>query len=451
MKALETLPGQISEDEFCCPLCEGSETERLTFSWKKFHDEKQFFLSRHEWFVQCRECGTIYRAPLKVYADFRNYGKDYYDQVNSGETVEEHALWHFENFQKPNYDALHRHMLKVVPPEKARKWLDVGSIGYATTLSRYDFRTIEPDPRIVKLGRRHFRKWFSFFNKPKIDCATLETHVSADKYDGILFNNSVYCLTTPLSSLLRASEMLRPGGHLLVTISTYFNDATAVRTDGLVSRIEDVLQGETLWVFYNKFSLEYLCRKAGFELESTAEVPCYGKKTMQVYHFKKTGLLKTDAELLHKSREHMTRKLENCFDGFDAQTKRALSLINNKSYFVIGTARVINEALIYGALDQTSGIVFFEPKGVEQVPLSGTSMTMIDVKRVLDASQKNIRFRAAVLSFKYQDEIHALIKSEWGERVDILMPNRKSGMEQLQFEFAGKTRPCKGLCYVSNA
>ncbi len=445
---MEAAQSQIVTEAFSCPVCETAEPERLSSSWKKYHDEKLFYFSPEEWFVQCRNCGTIYRAPLKVYADFRNYGRDYYDQVNAGETVEAHAWWHFENFQKPNYDALHRYLLKTVPPEKALKWLDVGSIGYATTLSGYDFQTIEPDPRVVELGRRRFRKWFSLWGKPKIDCATLETHSAAEKYDGILFNNSVYCLTTPLSSLLKAAEMLRPGGHLIISISSYFNDATAVRTDGKVSRIEDILQGETLWVFYNQFSLEYLCRKAGFELESTAEVPCYGKKTMQVYHFKKTGLLKTEPRLLDKSREHMARKLEKCFEGFDAQTKQSLAAINSKSHFVIGTEQLIKEALSYGALNQTSGIVFFEPRGADRVPLSGTFRTLRDFKRVIDSNRDGLRFRAAVLSFKYQDEIHAWIKSELGDSVDILMPNRKSGMEHLQFEFAGKTRPCKGLCYL---
>lgn len=438
----------IPAAEFCCPVCEAGEPERLSCSWKKYHDEKQFLFSSEEWFVQCRRCGTIYRAPLKIYEDFRNYGRDYYDQVNSGETVEQHALWHFENFQKPNYDRLHQYMLKAVPPETARRWLDVGSIGYATTLGRYDFRTIEPDPRIVALGRRHFRKRFHFWSKPRIDCATIETHETIEKYDGILFNNSFYCLTTPLRSLMKASEMLRPGGDLLVSISTYFNDAAAVRTDGLVSRIEDILQGETLWVFYNQFSLEYLCRKAGFELKSTAEIPCYGKKTMMVYHFKKTEGSKTLPELLGKSREHMASKLEKCFKEFEAQTKRAIAVINTKSHFVIGTAQVLKEASRYGVLNQTFGTLLFEPEGGFKVSPDSSFQTAAELKQILNSQPGGVKLRAAVLSFKYQDEIHAWIKSELGDRVDILLPNRKSGMEQLQFEFAGKTRLCKGLCYV---
>jgi len=163
----------------CCPGCGEKRVRLLTPSWKRYFNVKEFFISQYEWFAACARCGTMFRYPLGDYADFRKYGEDYYDQVNPGETVEQHAVWHYESFQKPNYDSLRSYLNETAPPVEAHRWLDVGSIGYVTTFDEYDFTTIEPDERIVRLGRRLFGpRGLSARLRPRqrIQCSTIEAY-----------------------------------------------------------------------------------------------------------------------------------------------------------------------------------------------------------------------------------------------------------------------------------
>ncbi len=347
----------------CCPVCNGLKISLLSPSWKRYYNEKEFFLAEREWFASCDNCGTIFRYPLLSYDDYKKYGEDYYNQVNPGQSVEEHAIWHFESFQKPNYDSLRSFLNKEISPADGKRWLDVGSIGYATSFDEYEFTTIEPDQRIVELGRKLFKQsWAKSLLgiKSRIHCHTIESFEDSKLFDGIVFNNSFYCLPFPIEGLCKAAKLLQKNGHLVITISTYFCDAVAVRTDGLLSRMEDVLQGETLWVFHNAKSLEYLCQRAGFELVSSQEIMAYGKKTMRLFHFRKVASISPDPMLLIDSKSLMQKKITQLFENFSGQSIAYLEKHNTEKTFFIGTLPILHDISRIYSLQKISGYVVFD-------------------------------------------------------------------------------------------
>jgi SAM-dependent methyltransferase len=431
-----------------CPVCGKACLTLLSPTWKRFYNEKMFFLSKNEWFVSCNHCGTIYRYPLAVYDDYRKYGEDYYNQVNPGESVEEHAVWHFEAFQKHNYDSLRTYLNANLPPSAGKRWLDVGSIGYVTSFKEYEFTTIEPDERIVALGRKMFRGgglrgWFG--KGARIYCHTIESYNDSDLFDGVVFHNSFYCLPFPREGLLKASRLLKPDGRLVISISTYFCDAVAVRTDGLLSRIEDVLQGETLWVFHNPKSLEYVCRRAGFELVSSHEAPAYGKKTMRIFLFKKATAVIPDEQLLTDSRNLMAQKLEQLFRSFYEQSAAALREHINEQTFFVGSLPMLYDMVKISPLDKIAGYVVFDNPRPE-VEINGVRCLGWD--QFCAAVEENSgSFSVVIASYKFQDEIYGHLSQLKDRLSAVYRPNRKSGMESLFFDFAGEVRPNKGVSF----
>lgn len=432
-----------------CPICECERVTLLTPSWKRYYNEKAFFIADCEWFVACDQCGTIFRYPLLSYDDYRKYGEDYYNQVNPGGSVESHAVWHFESFQKPNYDSIRTYLNARLPPNRFAKWLDVGSVGYATTFREYEFTTIEPDERIVMLGRRLFEpkglnKLF-WRARPRIRCHTIESYPSGDRFDGILFNNSFYCLPFPIDGLMKAASLLKEGGQLVITISTYFCDAVAARTDGLLSRIEDALPGETLWVFHNVKSLEYLARRAGFKLESAEEISAYGKKTMRAFVFRKSLPVIPPATLLEDSRLLMHQKLDGLFEDFARQSKNSLAEFNREDVLFVGTLPMLHDMNRVLRLDRIAGFVLIDFV-VSESSVDGVKCMNLDELRRLVESRPN-RMSVVVASYKFQDDVFARLGGLTELLAAVYRPNRKSGMESLNMIFAGAMRPSKGVTF----
>ena len=117
-----------------CPICDSNAFEFLSPVWRNYDLGKEFFISGSLWFVECNGCGAVLRLPFPDYRqDFRKFGEDYYNVGRQDQSVQEHAQTHFELFQKPNYDSMRTFLSEVAPPATYPRWLDVGSIGYATT------------------------------------------------------------------------------------------------------------------------------------------------------------------------------------------------------------------------------------------------------------------------------------------------------------------------------
>ncbi len=357
--------------------------------------------------------------------------------------MQEHAQTHFELFQKPNYDSMRTFLSEVAPPATYPRWLDVGSIGYATTFDEYDFTTIEPDQRIVKLGRKLFRP-AGLFPSHAIHCSTVEDFETDIGFNGVLFNNSFYCITTPAQALASVARLLNDDGLLVITISTFFNDAVAYRVDGRISRIEDVIPGETLWVYYNQYSLTYLLARCGFEHWMTLEISAYGMKTMQAYVFKKQPQTPVPHGLLAASKAHQTAKWQACFDGFRADTLSTLREINRENVVLVGSVQIFLDMVKYAGMNKVAGFVPTDT-AVADSEVAGVQLMSWDTLQQHVAQSEPRTLTLVVCSFAQQDEIIGRLQGRIWEHARILVPTRRSGIESLEIPFRGELMLCKGM------
>lgn len=437
---------------YSCPVCDSNQFNFLSPVWKSYYtyNIKDFYLSPKNWFAECETCGCITVLPLIDYQEeFTKYGEAYYNQRGSNLTLESHAQQHFENYQKHNYDSIHTFLQRTVPSKQYPKWLDVGAVGYATTFNDYNFTTIEPDRRVVELGR-------NLFQSQKIFCHTLETFETKNVWDGILFNNSFYCVSTPKRTLSKAHSILKNGGYLIITISTYFHDATQNHYDGKFITVEDVLPGETLVIHYNPFALEYLLLQLGFELISSSTIPAYGQKTMKVYVFRKVtksffrsifqnNINTPRQDLLTTSKQYQDRKWQECFQNFEESTIRTLTDINNNSTVMIGSLNILSDLLKYNPLDKIIGFITY-PEPYSDCFCKGIRLISIEDLAELVQNPNQSKLYIVICSFnKDQLEIVELLQARFSQKANIFCPVRLSGMNFIFFQFGGSTQPSKSF------
>jgi len=427
-----------------CPVCNSNKINLITPSWKNYHLEKEFYIDPDLWFADCNFCGTVMRYPLRNYGEmFTKYGEDYYNTMASGNNIVPGATSHFNHFQKNNYDSIKIFLESEMPSSNFKKWLDVGSIGYPTTFDGYDFQTIEPDKRVVNLGRKLFGSKIPW-KKQSIHCATVETFKTSDVFDGILFNNSFYCITTPKETLNKAKDLLSKNGRIVITISTYFNSATQNRYDGLVSAIEDVIQGETLWIYYNEWSLRYLLESNGFSFINSKEIPAYGMKTMQAYVFERSDNVVNDHNILKKSKDVYHEKWIEFFSGFDEQTITSLAKVNHKNCIFVGSPQLFADLLAEYELNNLAGFVAMGSR-IEDIYSNGVYFMSWPEMEDRIKNSDNIQYEIVICSFKYQDEIIQKLSQEIKSKAKILIPNRRSGMEFLYLRLWNKLHQIKAF------
>lgn len=427
-------PSPVTRYHTACPVCDGVRWTFLAPTWRDYFLPARFRIDDSRWFTECDDCGTIVMLPLVEYAQIEDYGKAYYDQHGDTETAEQHAISHFEKYQKPNYDNIRTFLRRTHPADTYRHWLDVGSVGYPATFADYDFTTIEPDPRAVAAGRRRF-------GSERIHCATIETWRTGRLYDGVLFNNSFYCITTPGAALDAAHGMLRPGGRLVITLSGYLNGAVSDRVDGLILLIEDVLFGETLQVYYNQHSLTYLAGRHGFRFIGVAEVPAYGRKTMNAYTFERVADPVTQRDLIDRSRVEMRDRWKACFEGFRSSIASTLTAINHPRTVLAGSPVVVRDLQRYGGLSRVRG---FMP--VPDLHLTGVRCGSVPIIGPSDLAGIPVEdYEVVVCSFQRPDEVAAWVRREVGESTRLHLPTRRSGMEFVDFSFRDGCYPSKGF------
>jgi hypothetical protein len=351
-----------------CPVCEASAFTLLTRVWRNYHLPKEFTLDPLRWFAECDSCSTVVMLPL--HDDFESGGTVYYDQRE----IEAHVQRHFEQFQRPNYDRIREFLQRAAPAAQYRRWLDVGSVGYPTTFTDYEFTTIEPDARAAQAGA-------DLFKTGRIHAATVEQWHDAQAYDGLLFNNSFYCLTNPAAALLASARLLRSGGRLVITNSSNFAGAICDREDGRVLAIEDLIFGETLQVYYNRHSLTYLLERHGFRLVEVATVAAYGRKTMTTHVFEWDGESRTLPELLPKSRAAMDRTWREVFAGFESSLDETAALINRPETVLAGSLDVITDLITNRDLSRVRGIRPIPDAHLTGAPVNGWRTCLPSIPR----------------------------------------------------------------------
>jgi hypothetical protein len=411
-----------------CPVCDASRFTLLSRVWRNYHLPAEFHLDSLRWFGECDACGTVVMLPL--HDDFATGGTVYYDQRDTAA----HVRHHFEQFQKPNYDHIREFLRATHPAGQFHRWLDVGSVGYPTTFDDYEFTTIEPDAAAARAGE-------ALFQSGRIHASTLDRWRDDQPYDGVLFNNSFYCLTDPGAALQHARQMLRPGGHLVITLSMTFADATYDREDGRTLLIEDLIVGETLQVYYNQFSLRYLAERHGFRLVDVREVKAYGCKTMMAHTFECGETARVLPELIPQSKVQMTRVWRECLDGFERSIAATVASMNRPETVLAGPLTVIRDLCRRGDLSRIRGILPVPDAHLAGAVVNGLRVVALDELRDVDPDE----YHVVVCGFSAAESIAADLRAALGEDVRVSIPTRRSGMDFIDFSFRDGIHPSKGL------
>ncbi len=420
----------------CCPVCESHAVSLLHALWQNRNSITAFKLHENRYFASCERCGTVFRFPLLVFDDTNEYGKEYYEvpDVDADRYIEEHVAQH----QKYNYESIVALLREQFPPERHPKWLDVGSVGYPTMFRDYDFHTLEPSRKAVEQGKR-------LFDSKRIFQGTIETYSPSATYDGLLFNNSIYCLPSPRDSLKKCRDLLGSEGIIVVTLATYLNGAIQDSFDGRIDRVEDFLCGDTLHVYYNEHSLRYLFASAGFDFLEARTISAYGHKNMIAYCFRKSGTVQApDAQLLDLARFCMRDRLEAAFAGFDRETKACLESIDKPDVVLYGEMGLMLELNGMHELRNVLGII---PTDV-QVPagVSVDGMKVTDVNQLKSTLGKDSTIRLVVVSFGSAGQLASTIAGALGNpSYEIYIPSRMSSLRSMRFEFGGASKLSKAF------
>ncbi len=224
-----------------CAACNGNSFEYFSRQIKRKLEKKSFVDNAD--LYQCAECGTICELPVKK-LDIKKGGGWYYDQIRTTEEDKSSMMHHISLGQIPFYKALETVLKEKY--SKYKKWIDVGSCGFATTFKDFDFTTVEPDKSMTVLAKE-------LFKNDKIICSDIFNFTTNEKFDAILFNNSFYCIPQTIELLEKISSLLNKDGIIMVGISHAFMNSGV-----MPSSIDDILINETHKVFYSQESLEYL-------------------------------------------------------------------------------------------------------------------------------------------------------------------------------------------------
>lgn len=426
---------------YSCPVCDSHDLNLLHPLWQNRNSISSFKLHTDRYFASCRCCGVIFRFPLIIYEDTNVYGKEYYEvpDVDAGKYIEEHVAQH----QKYNYENIVGLLREEFPPHRYQKWLDVGSVGYPTVFKDYSFDTVEPSQKAVEKGRQ-------MFGSQRIYQGTIETFNPTCKYDGLLFNNSFYCLPAPRASLSRCRDLLSDEGVLVITLGTYLNGAIQDSGDGNVDRVEDFICGDTLHVYYNEFSLRYLLESAGFTFLGARKIAAYGFKNMFAYTFKKAvdlNAIKKSPTLLDQAKSYAEERLSSAFAGFERATNLCLDDIDRQDTILYGQLSLIRELNSIRKLSKIHGIIPTEIAVPAGMTLDG--MTVTDINSLKSLMAKNTALRIVITSFTDARQLAAGLVAKLGNAgYEMYIPSRSSALESIYFEFGNNVRMSKAFKLV---
>ncbi len=414
-----------------CPICQGVSVSVLINAFKTPDIPEDFAFLTERYIVKCNNCGTIFQTPLeiKTIEESVEYGESYYNQMAKGDVAEPAILDHLQ-FQKINYNQLRDELLKRTTPEKHPRWLDVGSVGYATQFDDFEFNTVEPDPRAVAIGK-------SLFRPERIHCGVIQSLDWKTKFDGIVFLNSLYCVPGPNEALAHAYKSLNDDGLLVIVIGNHFVE-TIDPQDGYNHRIEDIFRGDVLWVYYNRHSLTYLCAKHGFSyIEDFPLRQEYSRSKSCRYFFfrKQTGPVELPS--LDDARLLQDKLLDEFVQGLQTASDDTLKMIDRDDVAIIGSMEVIFDLWTVrpllnvrycSSLFHPETEMTFTADGIPFTPISEIRQGVKDgkIRHVVLATFKNIHKAIEIVTLALPLD-----------KISIFIPTRQSGIEGLFNKFDG--------------
>ncbi len=428
-----------------CPVCDNCETTKIVdySTYVIINADRQITFPEGEAYSRCDRCGAVLHLPLKILPpeDFADYGRNYfYWNKDDIEMIERHA-----EPQQYNYDRFHDFIRENYFASEYPNWLDVGSVGYATSFNDYRFTTIEPFIPSVKYGKS---RWCA----ERIHNSVIEIFETEDIFDGVVFLNSLYCTPTPATALARAHNLLREGGILVISIGHYFMGTKINSADGKYSHLEDVWLGPTMKVQFNPANLNALCGKIGFQplksliMDNGGFHPHYQMRYL-VFE-KKNGATSPHQEApnFEAGRKYTDQMLDVLVEDFLVRTKAALVAIDKPDTAIIGQDLMIREFkdihLFKNAAHKVSASDLAENDGGVAVNDLATAILAGRIKTLVIATINN---RDA---FVNKLEIYLRHRSVSAKDVVWLVPSRQSGQDGIFGNFFGKRKVLRALEFI---
>ena len=288
----------------------------------------------------------MFSAPIEQF-QYKNDGNRYYAQLRAGSEKFKAETQHIREFQVPKYDSFVNNLLRKDYSEY-HKWLDVGSCGYPTVFTDFDFTTIEPDEIMTELGQH-------LFDPAKIQCSDLENFAADCLYDGILFHHSFYCVANPGKTIDKARAILKENGLVIIGIGHFFVDSKVYLSDS-IQLLESIFSGETYKVYYTKESLQYLFEKHGFELIQDTLVDHKGyldNASTRYFVFRKNHGISADEKLLKESSAAFTGYMDEINSIFNIQVRRFFENNSGASTIFTGSEDQYRELLAEGFIPES--------------------------------------------------------------------------------------------------
>lgn len=398
-----------------CTICDSKKFQYFSKQYKKKSIKK--YVVEDEHLYQCEECGTITVLPKKKF-NFEKDGDRYYGQMRLSSNQRDGLLHHIKYSQVPKYDFFRKEILDK-KFNQYKKWLDIGSCGYATTFINYDFITIEPDKQMVSLGKE-------LFDDEKIFCSDLISFKTEQKFDAVLFNHSFYCIANPSSTIEKIDKLLVKDGLILVGIGHIFMDAVFTK-DAKISSIEDILLGETQKIYYCKESLQYLFNSFSYEIVDDFfmkhDVPVKNSTTRYLV-FKKTENVKPNNNMKILAKKKIEDTLEIYKKQFYEETKINFDKLNNKNNIFIGDKKLLYSVCNNFDLTDIHGFIDYKE---EITNIEINKIKFLDYSVLSDNNINNI----VILDLKNANEILEILENTIKTYKTIYYPTRQLSLNSL--------------------
>lgn len=424
-----------------CPICDGKEFNFLINGYVSPDNVSTFEFKKNEKIISCKQCGAFLKTPLEIdIDDFREYGRKYYNQskINLNADEEKTIKAHIMNNQIPIYNAFKKYLYQRFDSKIFYNWLDVGSAGYPTTFREYNFKTIEPDDRTVKIGQE-------LFESKNIECNILEHYHSEEKLDAILFHHSFYCMPNPNVTIKKAYELLDNNGIIVIAIGQFFMDTTPPYVDYKYLRLEDLFRGVTSYIYYNDLSLEYIFAKHNFKLiekkvlEHT-DFEAIKKYESKYFVFQKQSKIEVKNTLIQESKIKYEKMIDSLFNEWFDNSLETLKSFNTFNTIFIGSYTVFQQLNEIYPLDNIYGFYDWGYKLDQNINLD--NINFITKKDLKNFKNGNI----VVCSFdSEQDKIVKFVNSLKDETCTLFLPSRSSAIENMFFKYQAQNRLTKSF------
>ena len=203
----------MNSGEVYCPVCMNAGCQ----PWSEAMDYEYFSVPQKFLYHYCIQCQTIFLSPPPVELLGKIYPSNYYSFV----TKKKNIVFRFKEWLDRNY--FKKLLRKIQSPEI--KLLDIGGgTGWlADLLKKTDPRishsqVVDIDSKARELAEKNGHDYFE---------GTIEEFETEKKFQLILMLNLVEHVADPLRVLQKASELLAPGGIILV--KTPNNDSLDAR------------------------------------------------------------------------------------------------------------------------------------------------------------------------------------------------------------------------------